>query len=268
MRTLRFTLAYDGTDYAGWQRQENASTIQAVLEAALREVEGRAVTVHGAGRTDAGVHALGQVASTRLSHGIETSALVRALNGKLPNDVRILNLDVVADGFHARYGACSKWYRYRLTSGSVANPLERRYAWHIVQALDVESMQRAGAALCGQHDFAAFQTSAGADAPASTVRTIYRLEISSGSHPSWLTMPSTPSGDVVTIDVVGDGFLRHMVRTMVGTLVEVGRGRRPVEDVAAALASCRRERSGPTAPAHGLFLVGVEYLALMCHSSE
>ena len=259
MRTLRLTLAYDGTDYAGWQRQQNASTIQAVLEAALREVEGRAVTVHGAGRTDAGVHALGQVASTHLSHALETSALVRALNAKLPDDVRVLDVDEVAGDFHARYGACSKWYRYRLTAGPVANPLERRYAWHVVQTLDLESMQQAAAVLCGQHDFAAFQTSAGADAPASTVRTIFRLEIGSESNPSWLTMRSTPSGQVITIDVVGDGFLRHMVRTMVGTLVEVGRGRRSVEDVAAALASRRRERSGPTAPAHGLFLVEVGY---------
>ena len=259
MRTLRLTLAYDGTNYAGWQRQENVSTIQAVLEAALGEVEGQAVIVHGAGRTDAGVHALGQVASTRLSHPIGTSALVRALNAKLPDDVRILDVGEAPDDFHARYGARSKWYRYRLTSGSVANPLERRYAWHVVQTLDLESMRQAGAALQGQHDFAAFQTSAGADGRTSTVRTIHRLEVGSGLHPVWLATRSTPDSEVITIDIAGDGFLRHMVRAMVGTLVDVGLGRRPVEDVAAALASCRRERSGPTAPAHGLFLVEVEY---------
>ena len=147
MRTLKVTVAYDGTGYAGWQRQNGAPTIQALLEAAFNEIEGRAVTVRGAARTDAGVHALGQVASARLTHSIDNAALARALNAKLPDDIRILRVDAVADDFHAQYAARSKAYQYRLSLGPVANPLERGHVWHVRQPLDLGKMQRAGAVL-------------------------------------------------------------------------------------------------------------------------
>ena len=259
MRTLKLTLAYDGTDYAGWQRQPDVPTIQALLEDSLQEIEGRAVTVYGAARTDAGVHALGQVASVQLCHPIETPTLVRALNARLPGDIRVLLAEQVFDGFHARYGARSKSYRYRLSSTPVANPLERRFAWHVAPPIDLGAMQRAGAALCGRHDFAAFQTSADEAERISTVRTIHALKVGAEPVPDWLIPSGSTSSEVITVDVVGDGFLRYMVRTIVGTLVEVGTARRRVEDVAGALASRRRQRAGPTAPGRGLFLISVDY---------
>ncbi len=214
--------------------------------------------MHGAGRTDAGVHALGQVASARLTHSIDNAALTRALNAKLPGDIRILRVDAVADDFHARYAARSKAYQYRLSLGPVANPLERGRVWHVRQPLDLGKMQRAGAVLCGRHDFAAFQTAAGDKTSASTVRTISELEVARRPGPAWLCT-SACQNQIMTVDVVGDGFLRHMVRAIVGTLVEVGAGRLEVADVAAVLSSGRRERAGPTAPPHGLFLVRVDY---------
>ena len=259
MRTLKLTLAYDGTDYAGWQRQLGVPTIQALLEDSLREIEGRAVTAYGAARTDAGVHALGHVSSIQLCHPIDTPALVRALNAKLPGDIRVLLAEQVSDEFHARYGARSKLYRYRLSSAPVANPLERRFAWHVETPIDLGAMRQAAAALCGRHDFAAFQTAAGEAERTSTVRTIHGLEVGVEPVPHWLNTSRSARGEIITVDVVGDGFLRYMVRTIVGTLVEVGTARRPVEDVALTLASRRRERAGPTAPAHGLFLVRVDY---------
>lgn len=256
MRTLKLTLAYDGTGYAGWQRQAGAETIQALVETALRPLEGRAVTVHGAGRTDAGVHALGQVASVRLAHPIGAHILPRAINANLPPAIRVLHAEEAGDGFHARFAARAKVYRYRLASGAVAHPLDLRYAWHLPQPLDLAAMQAAAALLEGRHDFAAFRTAAGEAAAASTVRRITALRIAAEPVPGW----RTASGDgLVGIEVRGDGFLRHMVRTMVGTLVEVGSGRRDAGGVAAALESRSRARAGPTAPAHGLFLVRVEY---------
>ena len=259
MRTLKLILAYDGTNYVGWQRQTDRPTIQALLEAALADIEGRSVTVYGAGRTDAGVHALGQVASVRLTHPIDTPALVRALNAKLPSDIRVLHVEQVAEGFHARFDARSKTYRYRLVTGRVESPFEPRYVWHLPHPVDVPAMRAAGDVLRGRHDFAAFQTAAREGAPASTVRTISELTIGTERAPAWLTPTAFDRGDVIVFKVVGDGFLRHMVRVVVGTLVDVGSGRRSVEDVAAALDSRRRESAGPTAPACGLFLVRVDY---------
>ena len=259
MRTFKLTLAYDGTAYAGWQRQPGAATIQAAVEAALLPVEGRRVTVHGAGRTDAGVHALGQVASMRLAHPIAAAALVRALNARLPGDIRVLRAEAARDDFHARFRACSKTYRYRLATGPVADPLERRYVWHLPHPLDCAAMQAAGELLRGRHDFAAFRTAADPTAPAAAVRTIADLRVVAERGPRWPAPAAGRGGDVIGIEVAGDGFLRHMVRTIVGTLVEVGRARRPAADVAAVLAARLRARAGPTAPARGLFLVRVDY---------
>ena len=257
MRTLKLTVTYDGTDYVGWQRQDNGRSIQAALEDALAEIEGRPVTVVGAGRTDAGVHALGQVASVELTHDIEPPTLTRALNAKLPADIRLLEAAEVEGAFHARYAARSKTYRYCLTRGAVAMPFARQYAWHVSHALDLDAMRAAGQVLCGRHDFSAFQA-AGTEID-SPVRTIFTLRVD--DRPAWwpwdagAPTPPTP----VVVEVVGDGFLRHMVRAIVGTLVDVGGGRRSVADVTAALESKRRDRAGPTAPAHGLYLVHVTY---------
>jgi tRNA pseudouridine38-40 synthase len=157
MRTIKLTLAYDGTDYVGWQRQARGRSVQGELERALEEIEGRRVTVTGAGRTDAGVHALGQVASVQLAHGIEMPVLFRALNAKLPPDIRLLAAEAVASGFHARYAARCKTYRYNLAFGAVASPFTRCYAWHVRESLDFEAMRAAAERLHGRHDFAAFQ---------------------------------------------------------------------------------------------------------------
>ena len=257
MPTVKLTLAYDGTGYAGWQRQAGAETIQALVEAALQPLEGGAVTVHGAGRTDAGVHALGQVASVRLGHPIGMDALPRALNANLPPAVRVLRAEEAGESFHARFDARGKVYRYRIAGGDVAHPLDLRYAWHVPRPLDLAAMQAAGALLVGRHDFAAFQAAAGEAATASTVRRISALRIAAEPAPDWRA--AAGGGAIIGIEVQGDGFLRHMVRAIAGTLVEVGSGRRDAAGVAAALASRSRAQAGPTAPARGLFLVRVDY---------
>ncbi|MYD86706.1 MAG: tRNA pseudouridine(38-40) synthase TruA, partial [Acidobacteria bacterium] len=239
----------------GWQRQARGRAIQGEVERALAEIEGRAVVAVGAGRTDAGVHALAQVAGVQLAHAIETPALVRAVNAKLPPDIRVLAAEVASAGFHARYAARRKTYRYNLVSGAVASPFGRRYAWHVRHALDVEAMRAAAAAFGGRHDFAAFQ--AVGTQVASSVRTVRSVSVEPANVV--LGVPSPAGKPGLTIDVVGDGFLRHMVRIMVGTLVAVGSGRVPATQVRAILASRSRERAGPTAPPHGLFLGAVDY---------
>lgn len=254
MRTIKLTLAYDGTDYVGWQRQRRGRSIQGELERALAEIEGRPVAAAGAGRTDAGVHALGQVASAQLAHGIGMPALVRALNAKLPPEIRLLAAEPAAADFHARYAARRKTYRYHLASGPIASPFTLRYAWHVRGTLDLDGMREAAARLLGRHDFAAFQA-AGTEV-ASTVRTIHALAVEPG--PGGFEAPAGPV-HTSTIEVVGDGFLRHMVRSIVGTLVEVGAGRVEAHGISAIVASRARPRAGPTAPARGLFLVAVDY---------
>lgn len=251
MRTLKLTLSYDGTDFVGWQRQEVGRSVQGEVERALGEIEGRPVTVHGAGRTDAGVHALGQVASVRLAHRIETDALVRALNTKLPLAIRVRQVAEAKDRFHARFGAKRKAYRYQIETGAIADPFLCRYAWRVTDRLDVDRMRMAAAALTGERDFAAFQA-AGASA-ASTVRTVHSLTVEPHGPTSLLNTPG------LTITVTGDGFLRHMVRIIAGTLVDAGAGRRKAGDLAGVLASRDRSRAGPTAPPQGLFLVSVTY---------
>jgi tRNA pseudouridine38-40 synthase len=291
---IKLTLAYDGTSFVGWQRQANGVSIQQLVEGALEPVEGRPVAVIGAGRTDAGVHALGQVATVPLTASIDTDALARALNARLPDDVRVLDVAEAPPEFHARFSARAKRYRYRIVNAPVQSPFERRYAWHVPQPLDLDAMRRAAGGLVGRHDFAAFQ--AAGSAVASTERTLFNVECREaplhfsapvGPHPHSLALggaasprfPAAPragrrpvsSADspasrgramqarLIEIEIRGDGFLRHMVRNIGGTLVEVGHGRRSPESVADTLASRDRSRAGPTAPAHGLFLVDVEY---------
>jgi tRNA pseudouridine38-40 synthase len=244
LRTLKLIVQYDGTDYVGWQRQPNGVSIQELIERAIEPIEGRPVTVVGAGRTDAGVHALGQVASVQLESAIDPASLARALNATLPEDVRVASAEEAAPGFNARFSATGKVYVYRIWTGPFLPPFERRYFWHVPAALDVERMREAARALVGTHDFSAFRA-AGSDA-ATSERTIHDLRVE-------------VEHERVTVTVAGDGFLRYMVRALAGTLVEVGQGRRPVEGVAVALASRDRSLAGPTAPARGLFLLRVLY---------
>lgn len=240
----KLTIQYDGTDYVGWQRQATGSSIQGLLEAALEPIEGKTVAVHGAGRTDAGVHAVAQVASVALDTRLDEHALRRALNAVLPPDVRVTAVERVADDFHARFSAREKTYEYRIVNGPFVSPFEHRYAWHLPYSLDISAMQDVALHLRGTHDFAAFQAT-GSEAK-TTVRTVTALDLE-------LDDPH------LTFTVSADGFLRHMVRAIVGTLVEVGSGRATTASVLEALSSGDRSRMGPTAPARGLFLVGVSY---------
>jgi tRNA pseudouridine38-40 synthase len=241
----RLVVEYDGTDFEGWQRQPGARTVQGALEAAFLQVTGVAASVHGAGRTDAGVHAEGQVAHARVETRLAAEALRRALNGVLPRDVAVRALDVVPDAFHARRGARSKLYRYRLWTGATRSPLRERVSLWVRAPRDLAAMQGFAGTLVGRHDFASFQASG--SVARSTVRTLSRCEILG----SW--------GGDVAIELEGDGFLRHMVRNVVGTLLEVGRGRLDPAGAAALLAARNRRLAGPTVPARGLCLVRVDY---------
>jgi tRNA pseudouridine38-40 synthase len=266
MPTFKVTLAYDGTDFVGWQRQASGVSVQGLLENALRELDGRDVPVAGAGRTDAGVHALGQVAGFSLLRSLSADAVMRALNARLPDSVRVLASEETLETFHPRFGARAKHYRYRIWNGPVVNPFERRYAWHIYEPLDVEAMDAAARIVEGSHDFAAFQASG--SAAKTTTRQIFvsriadcGLRIGFGPESAFHSESAfrDPQSAILVYDVAGDGFLRHMVRTIVGTLVEVGRGRQRSEWMAEVIASGDRAAAGPTAPPEGLFLVGVEY---------
>ena len=249
MDTFKITLAYDGTQFVGWQRQAAGTSIQGRLEEALAELDQRAVTVAGAGRTDAGVHALGQVASFSLQRSIAGEALIRALNARLPAAIRVLAAERVPDTFHARFAATGKTYRYRIWNTGVASPFERAFAWHVVEPLDRRAMADAAGVLAGRHDFAAFKAAGGGTR--STEREVFSSQV---------TAALPPGGTALLVyEISGTGFLRHMVRTIVGTLVEIGRGRRPVEWMAEVMAGRDRTLAGPTAPPHGLVLVGVEY---------
>lgn len=249
MPTLRFVLEYDGTDFAGWQAQApGARTVQGELEAALLRVTGAAVRVVGAGRTDAGVHAEGQVASCRIETRLDAATLARALNAVLPPDLAVRSAQQAPEGFDARRDARRKLYRYRVWNGPVRSPLRTRTHAFVRAPLDVDAMRRAAATLAGRHDFASFETRRreSGRAGASTVRTLFRVEILGAS------------GGEVVFEIEGDGFLRYMVRGLVGTLLEIGRGERPEADVTRILGARDRRAAGVTAPARGLVLVRVE----------
>ncbi len=246
-RTARLILAYDGTEFAGWQLQPRQRTVQGVLEDALEELLGRAVRVTAAGRTDSGVHAQGQVVSVPLLEGerLPLSAFTKGLNGILPDDVAVQDAVFAEHGFDARRAARGKLYRYRIRNGPSRSPLHRRTHWEIFRPLDLGSMAEAARALIGEHDFAAFRA---ADCPAkTTVRRLDRAELS-----------GKPGGEIA-FEVRGTAFLKHMVRNLVGTLVDVGRGKRAAADMARLFAGRDRREAGPTAPAHGLTLVEVYY---------
>jgi tRNA pseudouridine38-40 synthase len=252
-RTLKLTVSYDGTRFVGWQRQAEGVSIQGLLEEALARFEGAPVAVHGAGRTDAGVHALGQVASVQITSAHPTDAVARGLNACLPQDVRVTDVQEAAVDFHARFSARSKTYRYLLRNASTVSPFERAFVWHVPEPLDLDAMQAAARALVGTHDFAAFR-STGSDTK-ETVRTLTQSEILT----SWSAPHGLDDATLLAYEITGDGFLRHMVRAITGTLVDIGRGRRPAASMAALLAGGSRAQAGATAPPQGLFLVRVDY---------
>lgn len=242
----RFVLVceYDGTAYCGWQRQINGPSVQQVLEEALAKLTGEAVTVTGSSRTDAGVHALGLCAHFDSATRIPPDKLAFALNTMLPPDIRIRESGPAPEGFHARYSACGKVYRYAFFNSRHDCAIGRQYAAHVPLELDEQLMHEEAQALCGTHDFAAFAASG--SVATSTVRTIYRAQV-------------TRSGETVTLTVMGDGFLYNMVRIIAGTLMEVGTGKRAPGAIARAIATGDRLALGQTAPAKGLTLMRVLY---------
>lgn len=244
---LRVTLEYDGTDFQGWQLQPEGRSVQAVLEAAIEQIGGAGARATAAGRTDAGVHARGQVVHFDAPGRLSPREWHRALNAVLPGDVAALEVRPAAPGFDARRDALWKRYVYRLLTRSSPSPLRHRFSWHVRGRLEVEAMRSGAALLVGRHDFAAFRGKRGVDPPSEdTRRTLDRLEIQ-------------VVGDEIQFRAEARSFLRHMVRNLAGTLVEVGRGRRSPEDLPTILASRERGRAGPTAPARGLCLEAVIY---------
>ncbi len=244
IQNFKITIQYDGTNYHGWQMQPNGRTVQGELTRALSILDHLPATVYGAGRTDAGVHAEGQVANFFVKRDFEPRLLRDAINGNLDRDIRVLEAVPVSDAFNARYSATQKTYRYRIWTGEVVSPFVYRYVHHYRAGLDLEQMQQAAAALIGTHDFTAF-TVASSDAE-DHVRTLIDLDIGQDANE-------------ISIIASADGFLRYMVRTIVGTLIEVGRGKRTAASVAATLESLDRANAGPSAPANGLTLVRVDY---------
>lgn len=245
-RTFRLTLEYDGAAFHGWQVQPGGRrTVQGALELAVARVAHERVRVTGAGRTDAGVHAEGQVASVHLATALAPDALWRALNAALPEDLAVRALRVDRDDFDARRDATAKLYRYRLWNAPCRSPLRRRRALCLQRPLDLVAMRAAAADLVGRHDFASFQASG--SAVRTTTRTLHRLDVEGAA------------GAGVDLWFEGTGFLRHMVRNLVGTLLQVGSGRRDPAGMPGLLAALDRRRAGPTAPAHPLTLVAVRY---------
>lgn len=264
-RVLRLQVEYSGARFAGWQAQPGARTVQGELERALAVVLREPAKVQGASRTDAGVHALGQMASLETTSPIEPARLLRSVNALLDDDVRVVAVDEAPAGFHARFAASGKHYRYRLLNRPAASAVEAATSWHVPTPLDVDLMQAAGDALVGRHDFTCLAARASASDPRPSerdcVRTISSVRVSRQALPSAFDGPPGVPVDepMLVVDVVGDGFLYKMVRTIVGTLVLAGKGRLAPAAVTSLLASGDRRLAGPTAPAHGLFLVRVLY---------
>jgi tRNA pseudouridine38-40 synthase len=244
MRNVKLTIEYDGRNFGGWQIQKNARTVQQVLREAIFKTTGEEVLVHGSGRTDSGVNARGQVASFLTENTLDAVTLQRAINSNLPQDVVVLSAEDVPENFHARYAATGKTYVYTIHNSETRTALDRRHQLFIPYALDLEKMRAAAKLFVGKHDFAAFGTNL--DPEANTVRRIFSFEI-------------TRSGPTITMSVTGNGFIRNMVRSLVGTLIDVGRGKLSVADIEPIMLSRNRDLAGPTAPPCGLCLLKVFY---------
>jgi tRNA pseudouridine38-40 synthase len=244
MRRIKLVLEYCGTRYHGWQVQPNALSVQECIERPLTHMTNSPVRLHAAGRTDAGVHALGQVAHFDTASTIPLPALQRGLNSLLPDDIAVLQVTEVPMDFHARYAARQKTYAYVVHNHPVRSAFAAPYTWYVPQPLDVPAMRRAAQVLVGRHDFSAFR--AASCAARSPVRCVSRLAVKRRAARVFFVL-------------YADGFLQHMVRNIVGTLVDIGRGKIPTEAMAAILQSRQRQCAGPTAPPQGLFLVRVRY---------
>lgn len=244
-QTFKLIIEYDGSGFHGWQRQKNDRSVQETIEKALAVMTRESVTLIGSGRTDAGVHALGQVASFTTRARLDAEAVRNGLNSLLPDDVVIRACDPMPAGFHARFNVISKHYRYHILNRPIAPAIGRQFVWHIRKPLDIPAMRAAADGLLGTHDFKAFE---GAGSPRShTVRTVSVSDV------------KETGGGNLTYDIAANGFLRFMVRNIAGTLVAVGLGKIPVEKVVDILGSRDRSRAGATAPPQGLFLVDVSY---------
>lgn len=245
-RTIKLTVSYDGSAYCGWETQRNGQAVQPLIEAALATILREPISIVGSGRTDAGVHALGQVASFSTSSGLTLRKLRLGVNAVLPRDISIIEVAEVPPAFHARFKAVSKTYRYTILNAPARRPLERHREYHFPQALDVPAMQHAALALVGTHDFRAFAKEAARRK--NCVRTIHRACVA-------IHAPR------IEIELTGSGFLYNMVRIVTGTLIEVGLGRRPVSTFTEVLAGKARADAGYTVPPHGLCLMSVDYPA-------
>jgi len=251
MHNIKLTLAYDGTDFSGWQIQAGRPTVQGALTDVIRKLTQENLTIHAAGRTDAGVHALGQVAHFKTRSELTAAQFLRAFNALLPPAIRVLAAEEVGPDFHARWQALSKIYHYRIFRGRIVSPFEWRYALHDPYPLDTEAMAQAARLFEGEHDFTSFAASSGSkedDRERTAVRVIHRSET-----------VVDPQRHTLTYVVRGRSFLRYMVRKMVGTLLDVGRGKLTPEDIPRLLELRDRSRSGPTVPPQGLCLMSVEY---------
>ena len=255
MRKIKLTIQYDGSAYHGWQIQPRGTTIQGLLEEVIEKITGEKPPVIGSGRTDAGVHALGQIASIESSSTLATDVLKRALNALLPRDVRVLAAEEAPADFHPRYDAVRKRYFYLIANAGTVPVFIDRYVWWLRAPLDVAAMSASGVSLRGRHDFSAFRGS-GCTAK-DPIREIHRIEVQRFDRMESLF--GGFQGPFIKISVEANGFLRHMVRNIAGTLAEVGRGRMKAEAVEAVLLSGKRALAGPTAPAKGLFLEEVFY---------
>lgn len=243
-RNIKLTIEYDGTDFSGWQTQSKRPSIQGEIQRAIQAVTGEQVKLVGAGRTDAGVHAIGQVANFATASRIRTDRFSAALNAHLPDTIRVLDATEVAADFHARYSATSRTYRYVILNRPAPSAILRRHAWHVPRRLDVEAMRRAAVMLLGRRAFTAFHGVGSGER--STVCELRTAEV-------------TRKDDMVILTFEADRFLRHMVRLMTGTLVRVGLGKMAPSELPRILASAGNRRAGPRAPAYGLFLVKVTY---------
>jgi tRNA pseudouridine38-40 synthase len=258
-RNWKVMLAYDGSSFCGWQVQPNQPTIQGELSAAIERITGEQILPQGSGRTDTGVHALGQIASFRLSAPIPPQNLMRALNRALPESIRVLNAEIAPPGFHARHNALEKTYEYRIFRGEICPPTLARYVYALNWPLDLEAMRQAARHVPGERDFISFAAS---DPDLSTRKDLITRETGQLEPSCIRTVYEsvwTSEADLWTYRVTGNGFLHHMVRNLVGTFLEVGRGAMTAESIPEIIAARTRTVAGPTAPARGLFLVSVKY---------
>lgn len=249
MRNLKLTIAYDGSEFSGWQVQPAAATIQGTLASAIGRITGEKVLPQGSGRTDAGVHAFAQVATFATESVVPVANFVKALNDILPASIRVLDAAEMPPDFHARKSACGKTYRYRIYRGAICPPFLARYVWHYPFPLHENSVCAAAQFVIGEHDFTSFAAvdpERGRDEPVNNVRRIFSSK--------WVR-----EDDEFIYEVRGSGFLHHMVRNLVGTFILVGKGTLKPEDIVHILAACDRSAAGATAPASGLYLVSVDY---------